>query len=263
MEYFIKKHQIIHQRRALIIYLRNESMRLHSIYLSRDETENRPALPGRVAMNLATFRACYPNMPHELYNLESGRYIISANFDRDVVMAFDHLVPLAYKADLLRYCLLYVFGGVYADLGMHFFLPVKFFNMTQNIFVFRDGFGRAPWIVSNSLILAKPKLSVFEACITAIVRHVKDGYYGLTPLCPTGPNLFGRELSRTTSLEELACGETVRINRSSTHSFAYLDASGDVIAVNVKRGAGLRAVGGRYHEDYNKLYAKRQIYAFK
>lgn len=234
--------------------------KLHSIYLTR-ETGGQRELPERIAANLASFRHCYPDSQHQLYELPQGRQFILDKFGPEVLHAFDELVPLAYKADLLRYCLLFEFGGVYADLGVHFFYPVEPSNPSKRLVIFRDAVSQAPWIVSNALIVAEPGLKLFETCIHKIVEHVRDGYYGYNSLCPTGPNLFGQEIARNVPLGEMDCGEAIRINRSQTHSFAYLDIAGDVVCVNVKRGSGFASLGGKAHEEYNSYYVQKGIYA--
>jgi hypothetical protein len=56
-------------------------------------------------------------------------------------------------------------------------------------------------------------------------------------------------------------GEAIKINKNpSTHSFAYILADGEILAVNCKLGAGLRSLGAPFHEDYNEIYAKKGIY---
>ena len=234
--------------------------KLHSIYLTREPGGHRE-LPERIAANLSSFRRCYPGSQHQLYELPEGRQFIADKFGPEVLHAFDELVPLAYKADLLRYCLLFEFGGVYADLSLQFFYPLEVSSPAKQIAIFRDGVSQAPWIVSVSLIAAEPGLKLFQSCIERILEHVREGYYGFNPLCPTGPNLFGREVARNVSIGELDCGEAMRINRSHTHSFAYLDIAGDVVAVNVKRGVGLSSLGATIQEDYNSCYARKGIYA--
>lgn len=40
------------------------------------------------------------------------------HFPSEVLEAFDILIPGAFKADLFRYCVLFIYGGVYADVDM-------------------------------------------------------------------------------------------------------------------------------------------------
>jgi hypothetical protein len=60
-----------------------------------------------------------PEFTHYLFDDADCREFIAANFDYSVLDAFDRLIPGAYKADLWRYCVLYVRGGIYLDIKYH------------------------------------------------------------------------------------------------------------------------------------------------
>ena len=53
---------------------------------------------------------------HYLFNDDACREFLAMTFPTDVVYAYDLLIPTAFKADLWRYCILYMFGGVYMDI---------------------------------------------------------------------------------------------------------------------------------------------------
>ena len=52
---------------------------------------------------------------HYLFNDVDCREFIASEYPPDVLMAYDLLIPTAFKADLWRYCILYKYGGVYLD----------------------------------------------------------------------------------------------------------------------------------------------------
>jgi hypothetical protein len=228
---------------------------LHSIDF---DIKSRGELPHRIRLNLESFQKSYPEFTHIIYNMEDGRNFIKSNFHNNTIEAFDKIIPLAYKADLLRYCLLYKMGGLYSDLSLnHFFsLPLDDKN---KMYVFRDAFSAAPWIVSNSFIYSPAGDNLYIKVINQIIENVLGNYYGHNPLCPTGPNLFGRMLAQHADLSRLLCGEVVRINRTAHHCYGFLDHLGDLVAVNAKRGAGLASLGGN-NDDYNQHYRQRNIY---
>jgi len=234
---------------------------LHSIFLTPEGHEADPVLPPRIALNLESFKLQHPGFTHTLYGDASGRDFILRHFDANTVAAFDELVPLAYKADLLRYCLLFQLGGIYADLSLNFFTPLVEDPATDRVLAFRDGYSAAPWIVSNSLLFAPAGERVFERCIHSIIEHTRTRYYGTNQLCPTGPNLLGRHMAAAMPLDRLVCGETLRINKNAgTFSWAYVGPhTNEVVAVNIKRGGGLASLGGQAN-DYNRLYAARAVY---
>ena len=233
---------------------------LHSIFFQR-QSSTPAAIPPKILRNLASLRECHPDKAHQVYDLDMAREFLVKHFDKTVLTAFESLRPLAYKADLFRYCLLYELGGIYADLSLYFHAPVIGSYPSNNLLVFRDVAGRAPWILSNSLIAAKPAMPVFLTCIERVIDHIRQDYYGVNSLCPTGPNLFGAQLARTTDLTEIASGEAVRISRDGSHAFAYILQDGQVVAVAIKRGVGLGSLGVRFADNYGDFYDRRAIYS--
>lgn len=234
-------------------------LKAHSIYLTGHQPS---ALPDKIAANLASFKKCYADFEHQLYTDDSLREFIQKNHPPEVLWAYDQLVPLAYKADLGRYCLLYRLGGIYADLSITFFQRVWLDEFPgKKIFLFRESFSHAPWIVSNSILMARPGQFIFKYLIDKIVEHVKTHFYGFNPLCPTGPNLMGRAAAQLLEMDEFATGEVVRINKNpSTWSYSYLIPSGEVLAVNVKLGNGLTSFGVANSDNYNDHWYARRIY---
>ena len=72
----------------------------------------------------------YPNMSrlvesfkqsgfdYRFYTDDSAGDFLSTHFPPEAREAFDILLPGAFKADLFRYCLLLIYGGVYADIDV-------------------------------------------------------------------------------------------------------------------------------------------------
>ena len=60
---------------------------------------------------------------HYLFNDADCREFIAREYPPDVLMAYDLLIPTAFKADLWRYCVLYKYGGVYLDVKLGGFRP--------------------------------------------------------------------------------------------------------------------------------------------
>ncbi len=55
---------------------------------------------------------------HYLFCDSDCRSFIAREYPPDVLMAYDRLIPTAFKADLWRYCVLYKYGGVYLDVKL-------------------------------------------------------------------------------------------------------------------------------------------------
>ena len=132
------------------------------------------------------------------YSDKDSRDFIKNNFDDEILMAYDKLIPGAYKADLFRYCILYVNGGIYSDLTQRFTLPFDEFIDLKNdkLYLVRDidhykvnGDGLSKGI-QISFMATHPGNDIFLKALERIVENVDSKYYGENPLYPTGPSLF-------------------------------------------------------------------------
>ena len=119
--------------------------------------------------------------------IKSAHRFIKNNFDKNVVNAYESLIPCAYKSDLWRYCILYIHGGIYLDIKYKCVNGFKLSSITKETFV-RD---RPNKCVYTALIATLPKNKIMLKCINQILWNVKNKYYGENALYPTGPRLLG------------------------------------------------------------------------
>jgi mannosyltransferase OCH1-like enzyme len=136
----------------------------------------------------------HPDFEYHFYNEEMCRQFIKDNFDKNVIIAYDSLIPSAFKADLWRYCTLFKHGGIYLDIK---YQCENNFNLNQLI---KSSY---PWVkendpnvVYNGLLCCKPNDLKLLKCIQKIVQHVNEKYYGRLPTSPTGPDLLGNVFSK-------------------------------------------------------------------
>jgi hypothetical protein len=62
---------------------------------------------------------------------------------------------------------------------------------------FRDiqRFSYTSWACATTVLYAKPGNAALRTAIEMIVDNCQGQYYGITPLCPTGPTLLGAALA--------------------------------------------------------------------
>ena len=125
-----------------------------------------------------------PEFNYKLYDDDDCRNFIKENFDTNVLNAFDCLKPGAYKADLWRYCILYKNGGIYLDIKYEAVNNFKFINLIE----------KEHWVLDldkngiyNALMVCKSNNKILLQAINTVVSNVKNKFYGLSPLHPTGP----------------------------------------------------------------------------
>jgi mannosyltransferase OCH1-like enzyme len=143
-----------------------------------------------------------PDFTHYLYDNDDCRAFIEKYFDKDVLTAFDCLIPGAYKADLWRYCVLYIYGGIYLDIK---FIPVNGFKLINLIdkehfcLDITNSWTNEDYGLYNAIMITKPNNIILKECIDRIVINVKNKYYGKSALEPTGPILLGQIYSKNTN----------------------------------------------------------------
>jgi len=153
-------------------------------------------IPSKMQKCIAKLKDENPEFNFHLYDEDSCRTFIKTHFDKDVLEAYNLLVPSAYKADLWRYCVLYINGGIYLDVkyesknGFKFIQLVdkEYFVLERPGFWKKDHFG-----IYNGLIITKQSNRILHECIKEIVKNVKNKYYGINSLYPTGPGLVGEK----------------------------------------------------------------------
>ena len=165
-------------------------------------------LPNDVKENIRSFQKCYPNSDYKLWTLQKIEDFLVKYFDKSIVECFKTLKPFAYKADLARLCIIYHYGGIYADIGLRFLNPI-IPPEDFGIIAFKDtNNGTHYWCaVSNAIIWCKPKRLEIKIAIDTILENCKAKYYGENSLYPTGPVSFGASI----------------IKAMNEHNYAYLN----------------------------------------
>jgi hypothetical protein len=139
-------------------------------------------------------RSANPELEYCFFDEATCIAFIAQHFANDVVHAYNTLVPGAYKADLWRYCVMYIHGGVYLDIKYQCVDGFRFIDiMDREHFVLERIVNWKPEThgIYNALIIAKPGNPLFLQCIEHIVRNTQTNYYGFNELYPTGPGLLG------------------------------------------------------------------------
>jgi mannosyltransferase OCH1-like enzyme len=156
-------------------------------------------LPKHMNDCVEKLKAQNPEFEHHLYDDQDCREFIKKHFHERVLKAFDKIIPGAYKADLWRYCVIYIEGGIYLDIKFHCTHGFKLIALTEEEHFVNDvpaGPIRFPDYhnegIFNALMVAKPGNEKFKKCIDAIVHHTQIHFYGGSCLHPTGPFLLRR-----------------------------------------------------------------------
>jgi len=147
-------------------------------------------LPPKMQECVERLKQQNPRFEHHLFDDNDCREFIKTHFDAEVLNAYDTLVPAAYKADLWRYCVLYIHGGIYMDIKMSCINGFKLIELTEHNHYVKDRVGILS--VYNALMACQPKSPFLWKAIYKVVMNVSTRYYGESALDPTGPIMLGK-----------------------------------------------------------------------
>jgi mannosyltransferase OCH1-like enzyme len=218
-------------------------------------------LPPKMQENVQQIKKQNPELEYFLYDDADCIDFIKKYFPDEVVNAYNTLLPGAYKADLWRYCVMYIHGGVYIDIKYHCVDGFKFIDiMDREHFVLDRPNHWKPGThgIYNALIISKPGNPLFINCIQSIVRNTQTNYYGFNWSYPTGPGLlgelyFGNIYNNTSMLDNF---DLVHDNINQTAFIIYKNQ----IVLQAYPEYRKEQRTNQKHKHYGDLWRQRSIY---
>lgn len=153
------------------------------------QTWHSKILPPLMTKSIIKIKKLNPKFNYFLYDDNDCREFIQIHFKEDVLDAYDRLIPGAYKADLWRYCVLFIKGGIYLDIKYTPLNGFKFINLTESEHLVYDIDGTN---IYNALMVCLPGNKLLISAINTIVENVRNKFYGSSFLEPTGPKLLSK-----------------------------------------------------------------------
>ena len=142
--------------------------------------------------NLELLKINNPEFTYILFDDNMCRDFIEKYYNKDVLYAFDNLIPWAFKADLWRYCILYKYWGIYLDIKFNTTNGFKLIELTDKEYFPRDRKFPNLYGIYQALLVCKPGNEILMKCINNIIKNVKDKNYNLNALEITGPQLMNK-----------------------------------------------------------------------
>ena len=135
---------------------------------------------------IETWPAAHPGWEHRLWT--------EADIPHPLVnqAQFEAMGQLCGKADILRYELLYRYGGVYVDADTECLLPLPDWLLADPCFAVYESEDYRPGLVANAVIGAQPGHPLMAAMLLMIGRLDPDELPGSVAAVTTGPYPFTR-----------------------------------------------------------------------
>ena len=147
---------------------------------------------------VALWKTHNPDYEHKLFDNAECDEFIKKHFDRNVYVAYSRIIPGALKADMWRYCVLYVNGGVYADIdtmcmnSLNKFVKDREFVTAVDLNATKS---EGEHNLFNSIIASIPGHPILKGCIDRITRQVLTNTRPSSLLDIAGPGVLGREFN--------------------------------------------------------------------
>jgi mannosyltransferase OCH1-like enzyme len=234
---------------------------ISQIFITDEPTGRLPPFLDNATRTVAD---AFPDYEHTVYNNKTLRDFIAAHYDDKVVWAYDKLRPYSFKANLGRYCLLNAIGGWYFDIGVRAARGIGLGPKVEFL-AFRDiqRFSGTSWACATSVLYSQPDNPALRTAIAYIVRNCKDEYYGMTPLCVSGPGLLGEALAANRANPNHLFGDYLALtpnHKQKNRAFVLPD--GTILAWSKPASGGdLTELGAKGVNNYNELWKAREVYA--
>jgi len=145
-----------------------------------------------------------PEFEYIFHDDNQCREFIANHFPDMVLYAFDNLVPGSYKADIWRYCILYIYGGIYIDIKFEPVNDFKLFSLVDKEYFVLDryldmikyDFNKIG--IYNGLMIMKSKNEILKKALNQIIKNVINKNYGISPIHISGAGLLGSLLHKQT-----------------------------------------------------------------
>ena len=229
-------------------------------------------LPPAIEEITKEMRFRFAEYNYSLWNDIALREFIAQHFEPAVLESYLKLVPYAYKSDLARYCLLFHYGGWYADLGLRFNERnvIDLVDNTLDMIFFWDlGDLYAPYRsfydCMNGLLFSRAKNPIIKTAIDLIVSNCRSNFYGSDSMSPTGPGVLGRAIAINGKTERHFDGHFLMLTPyHNQKNRAYVLRDGTIMAWHrsTLNGCGktLSELGAEGTNDYRVLWRDRKIY---
>ena len=206
-----------------------------------------------------------PEYEVRYYTDRDRREYIKKYFDASVLIAYDKLIPGAYRADLWRYCVIYNEGGIYADIKLGPLVPLSSIinDNTELVVVNDDQVGA----LYNAFFAAIPKHKTLYDAIMLAVKRVLNDEYGNHCVYPTGPAVLGAIILPYYNMKD----RMGTVNNVATLNVIYEDNKWYIKDMTGKRliavkhssnitEANAEIITGRPH--HSRLWSDKQIYRY-
>lgn len=141
-----------------------------------------------------------PGWEHWLWTLDDVRRLIRNRFP-DLLILYDSYPHNVFRADIMRYVMLYVFGGVYADLDSVCLRSFEELSVDADCMVSEETYEHTYVVhdklrstIVNGILICRPKHAFYRQLIKALPDYAGE-FFG-DVMQATGPDFLDKEFRK-------------------------------------------------------------------
>lgn len=224
------------------------------------QTWNSINLPKNMKESMNKIKKNNPEFEYIFQDDNQCREFIANHFPDMVLYAFDNLIPGAYKADIWRYCILYIYGGIYVDIKFEPVGDYKFLDLVDDEYYVLDRPNQFGVSLYNGLMVMKPKNEILKTALNHILKNVTNKNYSLSSVHISGSGLLGSLLYENDSYDDVYNNFKLKFSKCGNY------------IVSIEDGENLLKVYTNYRDEQKKnskiqhfesLWNARKIYIVK
>jgi len=147
-----------------------------------------------------------PNYAYFLYDDNERKEFIKKHFNKKIYNAYCRIIPGAFRADLWRYCILYIYGGIFVDIDSICMNSIDSFLNEDIEFMTLIDLNNCPYLgtynLANGFIASIQKHPILLDCIHRIIYNVENNIIPFSNLDFSGPGILGRSTNKFLELQE-------------------------------------------------------------
>lgn len=144
-------------------------------------------LPPKMQQNVELLRETNKEFEVIVYDNEMAREYINTHLSGDVLHAYDTLIPISFKSDMFRFCVVYKEGGIYLDIK---FEPINGFKLMHFVKYRQVWASEMANVASTGIFMSVPGNPILLRAIEMVKYNVANRRMGKWPSSVTGPWLL-------------------------------------------------------------------------
>jgi glycosyltransferase involved in cell wall biosynthesis len=221
---------------------------------------SRDKLTPQMVKAMRTWEDMNPEWGYELFDNDECVGFIAQHFNTDTLKAFNNLIPGAFKADLFRYCYLYINGGVYSDIDNICLVPLNDFLRDNDTFVsVKDRMISGQNLIYNAFIAVEKNHPALKKAIDLTVHNAVNSLYPnsgniwIDILDVSGPKCLATALDSCKGIK-FRLLDIIDEGPDDPKGITHIKTNSGKVVIKVKYD------GYKIEDEYWSLFKNKQIY---